>query len=59
MDMVHADGVQWEANLRVDGRTGFRLDYVALKVGKEPETGSLPQVEKTEESLIVLGVRAK
>lgn len=52
MDMVHADGVVWEAIYETSGDM-FRLNYVA-KGEKDPRPATFRTSEKTEESLIVL-----
>ena len=57
MDMVHADGVQWEAIYEVTGDS-FRLNYV-VKGEKDPRPAAFATSEKTEESLIVLRREAK
>jgi uncharacterized protein (TIGR03067 family) len=57
MDMVHADGVEWEAIYDVSGDT-LRLNYV-VKGEKDPRPASFATSEKTEESLIVLRRQGK
>jgi uncharacterized protein (TIGR03067 family) len=52
MDMVHADGVQWEAVYEVTGDT-LRLNYVE-KEQKDPRPTGFATSAATEESLIVL-----
>jgi uncharacterized protein (TIGR03067 family) len=52
MDMVHADGVQWEAIYELAGDT-LRLNYV-VKGEKDPRPTAFATSEKTEESLIML-----
>jgi uncharacterized protein (TIGR03067 family) len=52
MDLIHADGAQWEAVYEVTGDT-LRLNYVE-KGGKDPRPNAFTTSEKTEESLIVL-----
>jgi uncharacterized protein (TIGR03067 family) len=52
MDMVHADGLEWEAIYEVTGDT-MRLNYV-VKGEKDPRPAAFKTSEKTEESLIVL-----
>ena len=52
MDLVHADGVHWEAIYEISGDE-LRLNYVA-KGGKDPRPKGFTTSEKTEESLIVL-----
>ena len=52
MDMVHADGLEWEAIYEVTGDT-MRLNYV-VKGEKDPRPAAFNTSEKTEESLIVL-----
>jgi uncharacterized protein (TIGR03067 family) len=52
MDLIHADGVQWEAIYEVTGDT-LRLNYVE-KGQKDPRPTAFVTSEKTEESLIVL-----
>jgi len=57
MDMVHADGAQWEAIYEVAGDT-FRLNYV-VKGEKDPRPTAFATSEKTEESLIMLRRQSK
>jgi uncharacterized protein (TIGR03067 family) len=57
MDMVHADGVEWEAIYDVSGDT-LRLNYV-VKGEKDPRPAAFATSEKTEESLIVLRRQSK
>ena len=52
MDLVHADGVVWEAVYETTGDT-FRLNYV-VKGEKDPRPATFKTSEKTEESLVVL-----
>ena len=52
MNLVHADGVEWEAIYDVTG-DAFRLNYV-VKGEKDPRPAAFATSEKTEESLIVL-----
>ena len=52
MDLVHADGVVWEAVYETAGDT-FRLNYV-VKGEKDPRPASFKTSEQTEESLVVL-----
>lgn len=52
MDMVHADGVRWEAIYEVTGDS-FRLNYVEAGL-KDPRPTTFATSEKTEESLIML-----
>jgi uncharacterized protein (TIGR03067 family) len=52
MDMIHADGVVWEAVYEASGDS-FRLNYVQ-KGEKDPRPTTFKTSEKTEESLIVL-----
>jgi uncharacterized protein (TIGR03067 family) len=57
IDMVHADGTEWEAIYEVTGDT-LRLNYVA-KGEKDPRPTAFTTSEKTEESLIVLRRESK
>jgi hypothetical protein len=57
MDMIHADGVQWEAIYEVAGDT-LRLNYV-VKGEKDPRPAAFATSEKTEESLIMLRRQAQ
>jgi uncharacterized protein (TIGR03067 family) len=52
MDMIHADGAQWEAIYETTADT-LRLNYV-VKGEKDPRPASFKTSEATEESLIVL-----
>jgi len=52
MDLVHADGVEWEAIYEVTG-DAFRLNYV-VKGEKDPRPAAFATSAETEESLIVL-----
>ena len=52
MDLVHADGVVWEAIYETIGDT-FRLNYV-VKGEKDPRPATFKTSDKTEESLVVL-----
>lgn len=57
MDMVHADGTQWEAIYDVTADT-FRLNYVEKGL-KDPRPTAFATSEKTEESLIILRRESK
>ena len=57
MDMIHADGTEWEAVYEVNAGT-FRLNYV-VKGEKDPRPMTFTTSEKTEESLVVLRREAK
>jgi uncharacterized protein (TIGR03067 family) len=52
MDMIHADGTEWEAIYEVSGET-FRLNYVAKGL-KDPRPTAFATSPTTEESLIIL-----
>ena len=52
LDMLHADGMRWEAVFDVDG-TIFRLNYVAAG-GPDPRPTGFATLPTNEESLIVL-----
>jgi uncharacterized protein (TIGR03067 family) len=52
MDMVHADGVRWEAVFAVEGDT-LKLNYVEAG-GKDPRPKGFTTSPSTEESLILL-----
>jgi hypothetical protein len=52
MDLIHADGTEWEAVYEVTADT-FRLSYV-VKGDKDPRPATFKTSEKTEESLVVL-----
>jgi uncharacterized protein (TIGR03067 family) len=52
MDMIHADGTEWEAIYETTGDT-FRLNYV-MKGEKDPRPPAFTTSEATEESIIVL-----
>jgi uncharacterized protein (TIGR03067 family) len=52
MDMIHADGTEWEAVYEVNADS-FRLNYV-VKGAKDPRPATFTTSEKTEESLVVL-----
>jgi uncharacterized protein (TIGR03067 family) len=57
MDMVHADGVEWEAIYEVTGDR-LRLNYVE-KGGKDPRPTTFTTSATTEESIVVLRREAK
>ena len=57
VDLVHADGTQWEAIYDVTGET-FRLNYVEKGL-KDPRPTAFATSPTTEESLIVLRRDAK
>jgi uncharacterized protein (TIGR03067 family) len=52
MDMVHADGAEWEAIYDVAADT-LRLNYV-VKGEKDPRPAAFTTSETTEESIVVL-----
>jgi uncharacterized protein (TIGR03067 family) len=52
MDMVHADGVQWEAIYEATPDT-LRLNYV-VKGEKDPRPAAFTTSDKTEESIVIL-----
>jgi uncharacterized protein (TIGR03067 family) len=57
MDMIHADGVEWEAIYEVTGNR-LRLNYVE-KGGKDPRPTAFTTSATTEESIVVLRREAK
>jgi uncharacterized protein (TIGR03067 family) len=57
MDLIHADGAEWEAVYEVTADS-FRLNYV-VKGEKDPRPATFKTSEKTEESLVVLRREAK
>jgi uncharacterized protein (TIGR03067 family) len=52
MDLVHADGAEWEAIYEATAAT-LRLNYV-VKGEKDPRPAAFTTSEKTEESIVVL-----
>jgi len=52
MDMVHADGVQWEAIYEATPGT-LRLNYV-VKGEKDPRPTAFTTSDRTEESIVIL-----
>jgi len=52
MDMIHADGTEWEAIYEATGDT-FRLNYV-VKGEKDPRPAAFATSDTTEESIVVL-----
>jgi uncharacterized protein (TIGR03067 family) len=52
MDLVHADGTEWEAIYEVTG-DAFRLNYV-VKGEKDPRPTGFVTSAKTEESVVTL-----
>jgi uncharacterized protein (TIGR03067 family) len=52
MDMIHADGVQWEAIYEATADT-LRLNYV-VKGEKDPRPAAFTTSDKTEESIVIL-----
>jgi uncharacterized protein (TIGR03067 family) len=52
MDLIHADGAEWEAIYELAGDT-LRLNYVE-KGGKDPRPAAFTTSDKTEESIVVL-----
>jgi len=52
MDMVHANGIEWEAIYETTGDV-LRLNYVE-KGGKDPRPAAFTTSEETEESIVVL-----
>jgi uncharacterized protein (TIGR03067 family) len=52
MDMIHADGVQWEAIYEATADT-LRLNYV-VKGEKDPRPAAFTTSDRTEESIVIL-----
>jgi uncharacterized protein (TIGR03067 family) len=57
MDLIHADGTEWEAIYEIAGET-LRLNYVE-KGGKDARRTAFTTSEQTEESIVVLRRESK
>ena len=57
MDLLHADGEQWQAIYEVSG-DAFRLNYVEAG-GKDPRPAAFTTSDKTEETIVTMRREAR